>query len=75
MPIVRLREVNCNQENSSGAIESKKIGRRHTRVHLLAAIADLRHRSSTKMVKDSTKLIQQSQQLIFETELGFIKDD
>ena len=75
MPIVRLREVNCNHDKQRGDIEPKRNRRQHTRVHLLAAIADLRHRSSIKMVKDSTNLIQQSRQLIFETELGFIKTD
>ena len=75
MPIVRLKEVNFNQDNQVRAIEPKRIRRRLTRAQLLAAIADLRHKSSTKVLKDSKKLIHQSRQLIFETEFSFIKDD
>ena len=73
MPIVRLREVNCNQDEQVRDIGPK--GRRAPRAQLLAIIADLRHRSSTKILKDSKRLIHQSRQLIFETEFSFIKDD
>ena len=75
MPIVRLKEVNFNQDKQVRAIEPKQIRRRRTRAQLLAAIADLRHKSSAKVLKDSEKLIHQSRQLIFETEFSFIKDD
>jgi len=75
MPIVRLKEVNFNQDNQVPAIEPKRIRRRLTRAQLLAAIASLRHKSSTKVLEDSKKLIHQSRQLIFETEFSFIKDD
>ena len=72
---VRLREVNCNQDEQVRAIEPKRIRRRRTKAQLLAAIADLRQKSSTKMLKDSKRLIHQSRQLIFETEFDFIGDD
>ena len=52
--------------------------KRHTRpsrAQLLASIAYLRHRSSTKILNDSKKLIEQSRQLIFETEFSFTGDD
>ena len=74
MPIVRLREVNCNQDKEVPDIDSKST-LRLSRAHLLASIAYLRHKSSTKMLKDSKKLIHQSCQLIFETEFSFMKDD
>ena len=75
MPIVRLKEVNFNQDKQVRAVEPKRIRRRRTRDQLLAAIAGLRHKSSAKMLKDSRKLIHQSRQLIFETEFSSIKDD
>ena len=75
MPIVRLKEVNFNQDKQVRASEPKRIRRGRTRDQLLAAIADLRHKSSAKMLEDSEKLIHQSRQLIFETEFSFRGDD
>src|SRR5215813_3276065 len=75
MPIVRLREANCNQDKELPDIESKRLRCRPSRAHLLTSIAYLRHKSSTKMLKDSKKLIQQSSQLIVETEFSLRKDD
>ena len=74
MPIVRLREANCNQDKELPDIESKRLRCRPSRAHLLTSIAYLRHKSSTKMLKDSKKLIQQSSQLIVETEFSLRGD-
>jgi len=73
--LVRLKEVTSSQDKQARTIEPKRIRRRRPKAQLLAAIADLRNKSSAKMLKDSKKLIHQSRQLIFETEFSFIKDD
>jgi len=75
MPIVRLREVNSKQNKELLDVERKRLRHRPSKAHLLASIAYLRHKSSTKILKDSQKLIQQSRQLIFETEFTFTGDD
>jgi len=75
MAIVRLREANCNQDKELPDIESKRLRCRPSRAHLLASIAHLRHKSSTKMLKDSKKLLQQSSQVIVETEFSLRADD
>jgi len=77
MPIVRrFREVNLNSDKDLPAMERRKIMFRPwpDRSHLLASIALLRERSSSKKLDHSKRLIEKSRRIIFETELSLTKD-
>src|SRR5262245_4581311 len=74
MPIIRLRELNGNQEKSPNT-ETRDPGRQPKRAHLFARIADLKLSSSTKTLQRSRKLIENSRRAIFEAELSLTKND
>ena len=76
MRIVRLREPNCNQDNELQDTDLRKPRERQPKSpKLLAIIAELRQRYSTKTLERSKTLIEDSRRLIFETGLRIIKDD
>ena len=78
MPIVRrFRERNLNSDKELPETERKEMLFRpwHDRSHLLASIALLREKSSSKKLDDSERLIEKSRRIIFETELSLTRDD
>jgi hypothetical protein len=58
MPIVRLSELNCNQDKELPHTELRRLRRRPQRPQLLAVITDLRQGSSTKKIEDSRRIIE-----------------
>jgi len=77
MPIVRrFRGMNLNSDKELPETERKEMLFRpwHDRSHLLASIALLREKSSSKKLDHSERLIEKSRRIIFETELSLTKD-
>jgi hypothetical protein len=74
MPIVRLSELNCNQDKELPHTELRRLRRRPQRPQLLAVITDLRQGSSTKKIEDSRRIIEKSRRIISATEFSLTQD-